>query len=45
MTLEWVIVPFVLIVLGSSPALDAQTRMMLARYMEFNPTQKHKEVV
>jgi len=45
MILEWVIVPFAILVLGSSPALDAQTRMMQARYMEFNPTQKRKEVV
>jgi cellulose synthase/poly-beta-1,6-N-acetylglucosamine synthase-like glycosyltransferase len=45
MILEWVIVPFVILIVGSAPALDAQTRMMLGRYMEFNPTQKHKEVV
>jgi len=43
MTLEWVIVPFIIVILGSAPALDAQTRMMLARYMEFNPTEKSKE--
>ena len=45
MTLEWVIVPFIILILGSSPALDAQTRLMFAKYMEFNPTQKHKKMV
>ncbi|MCX5710861.1 MAG: hypothetical protein NT060_02675, partial [Candidatus Omnitrophica bacterium] len=45
MVLEWAIVPIVILVLGSSPALDAQTRMMLAKYMEFNPTQKRGRVV
>jgi len=38
--LEWVIVPFVVLILGSTPALDAQTRLMFARYMEFYPTDK-----
>jgi cellulose synthase/poly-beta-1,6-N-acetylglucosamine synthase-like glycosyltransferase len=45
MTLEWVIVPFIILILGSTPALDAQTRLMLARYMEFNPTEKSNKVV
>jgi hypothetical protein len=38
--LEWVLVPFIILILGSTPALDAQTRFMLAKYMEFNPTHK-----
>jgi len=37
---EWVIVPFIILLLGSTPALDAQTRLMFARYMEFYPTEK-----
>jgi len=45
MIVEWVIVPFIILILGSTPALDAQTRMMLAKYMEFNPTEKVKKVV
>lgn len=45
MTLEWVFVPFIIIVLGSTPALDAQTRLMLGKYMEFNPTPKGKKVI
>ena len=45
MILEWAIVPFVILILGSAPALDAQTRLMLAKYMEFNPTIKIKKMV
>ncbi len=43
MVIEWVLVPFIILILGSTPALDAQTRMMLAKYMEFNPTEKVKK--
>lgn len=42
MTLEWVIIPFIVLILGSTPALDAQTRLMLARYMEFAHTEKRR---
>lgn len=45
MTLEWIIVPFIILVLGSTPALDAQTRLALGKYMEFNPTEKQKLMV
>jgi hypothetical protein len=45
MILEWGLVPFIILVLGSSPALDAQTHLALGRYMEFNPTPKAKKVV
>jgi hypothetical protein len=45
MIIEWVIVPFIILILGSTPALDAQTRLMLGKYMEFNPTEKIKKVV
>lgn len=40
MVMEWLIVPFIVLILGSTPALDAQTRLMLGRYMEFYPTEK-----
>jgi hypothetical protein len=40
MIMEWLIVPFIILLLGSSPALDAQTRLALGRYMEFYPTEK-----
>ena len=33
MIIEWVIVPFIILILGSTPALDAQTRLMLGKYM------------
>jgi hypothetical protein len=42
MILEWIIVPIIILILGSTPALDAQTRLMLGKYMEFNPTEKRK---
>ncbi len=45
MILEWVIVPFIILLLGSTPALDAQTRLMLGRYMEFSATEKRRKVV
>ena len=45
MFLEWVIVPFIIIIVGSAPALDAQTRLMLARHMEFFSTEKLRRVV
>lgn len=40
MVVEWVIVPVIFVILGSLPALDAQTRLMLAKYMEFYSTEK-----
>ena len=43
--LEWFFVPFIILILGSLPALDAQTRLMLAKYMEFNPTLKGNKVL
>jgi len=43
MIMEWVIVPVVILILGSTPALDAQTRLLLGKYMEFNPTEKTRE--
>jgi len=42
MIFEWIIVPFIILILGSIPALDAQTRLMLGKYMEFFPTEKSR---
>ena len=42
---EWVLVPFIVLILGSTPALDAQTRLMLGKYMQFYPTEKSRKVV
>ncbi|MFH0739377.1 MAG: glycosyltransferase family 2 protein [Candidatus Omnitrophota bacterium] len=40
LVVEWIIVPFIVLILGSTPALDAQTRLMFGRYMEFYSTEK-----
>ncbi|MDP2905843.1 MAG: glycosyltransferase family 2 protein [Candidatus Omnitrophota bacterium] len=45
MILEWIIVPVVIVILGSTPALDAQTRLMLNKPMGFNPTEKNEKKV
>ena len=45
LVLEWIFVPFIILIVGSIPALDAQTRLMLARYMEFNSTLKGNKVI
>lgn len=41
--LEWVAIPFVLVALSALPALDAQTRLLLGRYMEFWVTDKTRK--
>jgi len=45
MILEWIMVPLIILILGSLPALDAQTHLLFGKYMEFNPTQKSKKMV
>ncbi|MCX5696575.1 MAG: glycosyltransferase family 2 protein [Candidatus Omnitrophica bacterium] len=40
---EWLLVPIISIFLSAVPALDAQTRLMLGRYMEFWVTEKKRK--
>ena len=42
-TLEWLLLPIILATLGTLPALDAQTRLMTGRYLEFWVTDKHRK--
>lgn len=38
--LQWLLVPLVLVTIGTIPAIDAQTSLMLGRYLEYRTTNK-----
>jgi cellulose synthase/poly-beta-1,6-N-acetylglucosamine synthase-like glycosyltransferase len=42
-TLSWVLVPIITVFFTALPALDAQTRLLLGRYMGFWPTEKSRK--
>lgn len=40
---QWIFLPFTLIFFGCLPALDAQARLFLGKYLDFFPTEKNKK--
>jgi len=43
MVMQWFLSPLVVAFLGSTPAVDAQTRLMLGKYMHFHVTEKKRK--
>jgi hypothetical protein len=43
MITQWILSPLVVATIGSTPAIDAQTRLMLGKYMHFQVTEKNRK--
>ena len=42
MLLQWVVLPFSIVIFGAIPGLDAQTRLMFKKYLGFFVTPKSR---